>query len=409
MHSQQCPTDAPPADASAAPSGCVEGPAAPAPTVVHTYGKCWPCCRFDTVASAVTSALGRRARKRQLKKGLTVATAMATDPTLSADEVAAYVNWLVTAELGKGKELPLPPPHLSTSYRSKSLHRSKAHSSPAAFQPEMLDLGSGDEASRAFEEVDGEGDVGSGVVAEFCTVVRGLGMAGATDDELEDGEVFDLAPDNAAHWQRDRSISPPQPKPPREATTLELGATATTCSSTGSPRWHMQAELLQRLGLGVPTDIGPHEFGVILTLEDGDGDDDMLVFDGDAACGDHTMLNTYDDELELHAACKAGEKASAEVLLKDRTRCPTSWHRPGSNAPWASRTGGGRSRHGGAEMVAESESAAAPRLRSHKPLRRASSSMAKRADRFSGFDWADAHEEVVLVEVIDAGNRTEFC
>jgi len=35
--------------------------------------------------------------------------------------------------------------------------------------------------------------------------------------------------------------------------------------------------------------------------------------------------------------------------------------------------------------------------------------MAKRADRFSGFDWADAHEEVVLVEVIDAGNRSEFC
>lgn len=179
----------------------------------------------------------------------------------------------------------------------------------------MLDPRSGDEARRTCEVVDGEGDVASSGVAEFCTVVLGrkAGGAGGADGELEDDEVFDLAPDNAAHWQRNRPISPPQPTPPREATTLEIGATATTCGSTGSP--------------------GP-------------------------ICW---------------------KSASAEVLLKARKRCPT----------------------GQAKL--------APRLRSHKPLCRASRSMAKRADRFSGFDWADAHEEVVLVEVIDAGNRSEFC
>ena len=52
----------------------------------------------------------------------------------------------------------------------------------------------------------------------------------------------------------------------------------------------MQTELRQRLGLALPTDIGPQEFGITLALEDGDGDDELIDLDGDA---------TYEDGVDL--------------------------------------------------------------------------------------------------------------
>ena len=56
----------------------------------------------------------------------------------------------------------------------------------------------------------------------------------------------------------------------------------------------MQTELLRRFGLALPTDIGPNEFGITLTLDNVDCDDQMLDLD---ACWVHR--NPYEDENEL--------------------------------------------------------------------------------------------------------------
>ena len=290
----QAAIDVPPAS----PFGNVGNPAPPKPPVTPPT-RTKPCLSFDAVTRAVESALARRARRRQLKKGMKVATAMAKDPTLSTDEVAAYINWLVAANLGKGTELPLPPILLSTAYRSKSLHRSKAQTSPAAFQPEMLEGGDNARlapAPGAPKTGCDEGDGGD----EFCTLVLG-----------DEDEVFDLAPDNAVHQN-----------PPPKTDPTSLGNTAT------SPA-HMQ----QFVAAMAP------------------------------------LLRT----MHLHAAtCASGSLNNGA----------------------------------GSNMAPSDEF----QLRSRQPMSRtAGGSMARRADRFSGFNWADPHDDIVLFEVIDAGNRTEFC
>ena len=60
----------------------------------------------------------------------------------------------------------------------------------------------------------------------------------------------------------------------------------------------MQTELLQRLGLALPTDIGPQEFGITLTLEDADTDDPMLSLDEEAE-------GTYEGDLDLQPMLSA--------------------------------------------------------------------------------------------------------
>ena len=79
----------------------------------------------------------------------------------------------------------------------------------------------------------------------------------------------------------------------------------------------MQTEILERLGLGLPTDIGPQEFGVTLTLEDADSDDEMLDLD---------KGETYEDNLELQPMLPTATTFNTTIEIGDEP--------PSSGLPW---------------------------------------------------------------------------
>ena len=96
----------------------------------------------------------------------------------------------------------------------------------------------------------------------------------------------------------------------------------------------MQAELLERLGISLPTDIGPHEFGIALTLlvtNDGDDDDDALL-DLDLNAED-TYEDTLDTELQpmlsttFNAAFNIADPAGSAAIAT-----PAAAPRPSSTA-----------------------------------------------------------------------------